>query len=102
MHGFAELMKEFEFDGAMMASEIDIPRDLTTAKDAGMALFGAGGFFGDSEKVWDPEGKNISMAVKVLRVYVAGKRTSADPVKTGDDVPGAGGEGKFEVDGLLS
>eukprot|EP00438_Fugacium_kawagutii_P017134 Skav204408 [mRNA] locus=scaffold4169:280355:284024:+ [translate_table: standard] len=40
------------------------------------------------------------MAIKVLVVHVDGKRTAVDPVKTGD--PTAGGEGKFEADGLMS
>merc|ERR1711937_709593 len=81
----------------MMASEIETHEDLLTAASHGYKLFGAGGFMGDSEKAWDAESKNISMAVKVLRVHVDGKQSPFPPVKTGDDLTG----GKFEADGLL-
>eukprot|EP00434_Breviolum_minutum_P024672 symbB.v1.2.021788.t1/scaffold1903.1/size96501/2 len=55
---------------------------------------------GSYEIAWSKDGSNISMAIKVLVVHVNGERTSVDPVKTGD--PSAGGEGKFEADGLMS
>jgi len=83
-----------------MASEIEGPADLFHAKQCGYALFGAGGFFGDSRKAWDPAAKNISMAAKVLRVYVGGVKSTFSPVKTGD--PSGSGEGKLEIDGCLS
>lgn len=96
---FAALMHSF--GGALMASEIETPADLQTAARLGYKLFGAGGFMGDSEKAWDGGGhtnrSNISMAVKVLRVYINGERSDFAPVKTGDDPTG----GKFEADGLL-
>jgi len=53
----------------MMASEIDTSKSLLEALDNGYACFGAGGFFGDSEKVWsNPDKKSNSMAVKAVRV----------------------------------
>lgn len=95
---FAKLMREHSFGGALMASEIEKADDLFTAAKEGYTLFGAGGFFGDSEHAWDPSVKNISMAVKVLRVYVDGALSEYYPAKTGDDPTGS----KFEADGLLS
>lgn len=97
---FRGLMDEYEFRGSLMASEVETPADLISARDAGYQLFGAGGFFGDSEKAWDPNATNISMAIKVLRVYEGGSRTQYDPVKIGD-TEGGSGEGKLEADGLL-
>ena len=99
LSAFKELMDEYKFTGALMASEIEVEKDLFTARDNGYALFGAGGFFGDSEKAWNPDRKNISMANKIVRVCVDGQATLRYPVKTGDG--GAGREGKFEVDGVL-
>jgi hypothetical protein len=54
---------------SMMASEIDTSKSLLEALNNGYACFGAGGFFGDSEKVWsNPDKKSNSMAVKAVRV----------------------------------
>mmetsp|Transcript_112762 Transcript_112762/g.318766 ORF Transcript_112762/g.318766 Transcript_112762/m.318766 type:complete len:582 (-) Transcript_112762:209-1954(-) len=97
---FKGLMDEFKFEGAIMASEIEVAANLIEARDSGYTLFGAGGFFGDSEKAWSKDGKNLSMAIKVLRVYTGEQRSKHEPVKTGD--PDGSGEGKFEADGLLS
>jgi len=94
---FADLMKKYQYSGLIMASEIDVPDDMNTAASLGYKLFGAGGFFGDSEHAWDKNVKNISMAVKVLRVHVGGQPSPYFPVKTGDDTTG----GKFEADGML-
>merc|ERR1712039_195389 len=89
--------------GALMASEIEVPEDLMQAAECGFKLFGAGGYMGDSEKAWDPSKANISMAVKVLRVYVGGQRSAYTPVKTGETSDkGQIKEGKFEADGTLS
>jgi len=102
---FKKLMEEFEFPGSMMASEIETADDLFEARDNGFKLFGAGGFMGDSEKAWDKSKPNISMACKVLRVYVNGTRlpTKYGPVKTGETSDeGKIKEGKFEADGTLS
>lgn len=105
LEAFKKVMDEFDYKGAMMASEIEIPEDLFTARDNSYKIFGAGGFMGDSEKAWDTTKKNISMASKVLRVYVKGRRVPSKhtPVKTGE----TSGEGlikedKFEADGTLS
>jgi len=96
-------MAEFGFTGALMASEIETPNDLFTARDCGYTLFGAGGFMGDSEKVWDTTQRNISMAVKVCRVYLGGELLERMPVKTGETSDqGQIKEGKFEADGTLS
>lgn len=102
LEAFRKLMDEFGFTGALMASEIEVPEDLATAASIGYKLFGAGGFMGDSEKAWDPSKKNLSMAVKVLRVYLDGKRCNFVPVKTGETSDeGQIKEGKFEADGVL-
>merc|ERR1712151_1177707 len=103
LDAFKRLMDEFDYKGALMASEIEVPEDLMQAKECGFKLFGAGGYMGDSEKTWDPSKANISMAVKVLRVYVGGKRSAYTPVKTGETSDkGQIKEGKFEADGTLS
>lgn len=99
---FKKLMDEFDYKGVLMASEIEVPQDLKLASDCGFKLFGAGGFMGDSEKAWDSSKANISMAVKVLRVYVGGERSIYTPVKTGEcGDEGKIKEGKFEADGTL-
>lgn len=100
LEAFASLARSFGFGGSLMASEVEVPSNLMDASALGYNTFGAGGFFGDSEKAWSKDGSNISMAIKVLVVHVDGQRTAMDPVKTGD--PTAGGEGKFEADGLMS
>merc|ERR1719195_2090966 len=57
---------------------------------------------GDSEKAWDASKDNISMAVKVLRVYLKGEKCASPPVKTGETSDsGTIKEGKFEADGTL-
>lgn len=53
----------------MMASEIENTKSIVEAIGAGYKLFGAGGFYGDSAKVWTNEKANSnSMAVKAIRV----------------------------------
>eukprot|EP00929_Paragymnodinium_shiwhaense_P058393 TRINITY_DN29233_c0_g2_i1.p1 TRINITY_DN29233_c0_g2~~TRINITY_DN29233_c0_g2_i1.p1 ORF type:complete len:592 (+),score=152.36 TRINITY_DN29233_c0_g2_i1:72-1847(+) len=94
---FKEAVDSYGFDGPIMASEIEKAGDLATASQLGYKLFGAGGFFGDSEHAWDASVKNISMAVKALRVYVNEELSSYYPVKTGDDTTGS----KFEADGTI-
>mmetsp|Transcript_85978 Transcript_85978/g.199910 ORF Transcript_85978/g.199910 Transcript_85978/m.199910 type:complete len:576 (-) Transcript_85978:65-1792(-) len=103
LEAFQKLMEECGFTGALMASEIEVPEDLVLAAKLGYKLFGAGGFMGDSEKAWDPSKNNLSMAVKVLRVYVNGEKCAFTPVKTGDTQDeGVIKEGKFEADAALS
>jgi hypothetical protein len=104
LEAFRDLMGEFGFKGALMASEIETSADLTEASRVGYKLFGAGGFMGDSEKAWDGTKTNISMAVKVLRVYVGGSGVASafPPVKTGEvSTDGTIKEDKFEIDGTL-
>jgi len=66
---FKTNMATFGYSGSMMASEIDDTSTLLEAAEMGYATFGAGGFFGDSEKVWgDKKASSNSMAVKAVRV----------------------------------
>jgi len=84
---FKKILEEYPlFKGSMMASEIDSTDALMIAGKEGYATFGAGGFMGDSEKVWKINSNlfEASMAVKVVRVCVDGKRTEVQPVKLGD------------------
>jgi hypothetical protein len=70
---FKANMAEFGYKGGMMASEIDTTATLVEAADLGYASFGAGGFFGDSEKVWGrKDAASNSMAVKAVRVVYKG------------------------------
>jgi nicotinic acid phosphoribosyltransferase len=70
---FLANISEFGFGGKTMASEIDTTKTLLEAAELGYDFFGAGGFFGDSEKVWgDPEMPSNSMAAKIVRAsYLA-------------------------------
>lgn len=80
---FVKIMKEFQYKGGMMASEIESTHDLLTASKLGYANFGAGGFFGDNEKVWgNPNASMNSMAVKAVRVSSSGR--IGYPIKIGD------------------
>ena len=83
---FKSALAMYPFKGTMMASEIDSKEDLVEAASQGYATFGAGGFMGDSEKVWNVNADKFSasMAVKAVRVYVDGRRTAVQPVKLGD------------------
>lgn len=84
---FKKILEEYPlFKGSTMASEIDSIDALVIACIEGYATFGAGGFMGDSEKVWkiNTDLFEASMAVKVVRVWVDGKRTEVQPVKLGD------------------
>ena len=70
---FIDNMNEFGYGfpaKSIMASEIDTSKTLLEAAELGYQHFGAGGFFGDSEKVWsiNPEAPSNSMAVKAVRV----------------------------------
>jgi hypothetical protein len=85
-----------------MASEIDTTDKLFEANKDGYNSFGAGGFFGDSIKVWGKSVNSNSMAVKAVKVtyrtdarvydysglpYVDGSTprvVTGYPVKTGD------------------
>lgn len=77
----------------VMASEIDNKQTLESVSQIQeYKSFGAGGFFGDSEKVHD-KSDNISMAVKVIRVYK--ENEIYYPIKLGD------GSGKVTLDTSL-
>ena len=65
---FKDVMARIGYKAGCMASEIDDTLTLLQAFFLGYNTFGAGGFFGDSNKAWDSTGTNISMAVKVVRV----------------------------------
>ena len=69
----------------MMASEIDDCDTMIQAHHLGYLLYGAGGYFGDSEKAWPTTGKKFSasMAVKAVRVFV-GSVEQPSPLKLGD------------------
>ncbi len=86
LDAFKRTLATYPFKGSMMASEIDTKEDLVEAARQGYATFGAGGFMGDSEKVWEVNADRFSasMAVKAIRVFVDGMRTAVQPVKLGD------------------
>jgi nicotinic acid phosphoribosyltransferase len=94
--GFIRLLRCHNFKGNAMASEIENLKDIKTALKIKRSdgsypytLFGAGGFFGDSVKAHDPLQKNISMAVKAVRVFETKNNKSIEesnyyPIKTGN------------------
>ena len=103
---FVEIMDKYNFRKPIMASEIDDPKSLidayNTKHDDGegayaYSLFGAGGFFGDSEAAWNKSIKNISMATKAVRVFIDNTELDIKPIKTGNSNSG----NKLEVNGLL-
>lgn len=91
---FSELMNDYGYNSlSIMASEIDTIETLDRVCEIpNYKSFGAGGFFGDSEKVFE-RGENISMAVKVVRIY--SKDEILYPIKLGD------GHGKVTLDTYL-
>jgi nicotinic acid phosphoribosyltransferase len=74
---FARTVRQYGFQGGLMASEVDDAEKLIQARDASYTTFGAGGFMGDSEKVWkvtdDGSAFTASMAVKVVDVWFVRK-----------------------------
>lgn len=111
LQDFIDNIAEFGYKGSKMASEIDTSADLLKAATLNYEQFGAGGFFGDSEKVWsvDTEAPSNSMAVKAVRVsYAAAKLatnipyiTFADGKVTGYPLKIGDPKGRFET-GLTS
>jgi hypothetical protein len=100
---FAQTVRQYGFEGGLMASEVDDAEKLILARDNGYKTFGAGGFMGDSEKVHDVTGEtafSASMAVKVVRVWWI-TETSCErcpnPCKLGDGADPA----KVTADPLL-
>ena len=66
---FKQIVGSLGFNGPTMASEIDTTSTLLMAANLQYSSFGAGGFFGDSEKVWsDKSIPSNSMAAKAIRV----------------------------------
>jgi len=113
MEDFAKILKTYkpsinkdhDFTNNIMASEIENTEDLRTAfNHPQYKSFGAGGFFGDSEKAWYTNTENISMAVKAVRVYLDQKIAFEDtkfetyPAKTGN----SNSNSKLEVNTLLN
>lgn len=107
---FARTVHQYSFKGGLMASEIDNKETLEEAYYAGYSTFGAGGFMGDSEKVWnvnsDGSAFSASMAVKVVGVWFVTKSPCGtaevsekclSPCKLGDGSDLA----KVTTDGLL-
>jgi len=68
LEDFLKLMTDWAYSGGKMASEIDNTETLLKAMWLGYATSGAGGFFGDSAKVWNPCLSSPSMAVKAVNV----------------------------------
>jgi nicotinic acid phosphoribosyltransferase len=74
LENFKKLMEEWNYKNEagvlkpMMASEIDNAETLLKATLNGYTTSGAGGFFGDSAKVWNPSLSSPSMAVKAVNV----------------------------------
>ena len=114
LEDFVKVMAKYDFWNPVMASEIDEPATLEKAwnmtyKDAlgencpekeesnfPYKTFGAGGFFGDSEKAYNKTKDSISMAVKAIRVYKDYKASRVFPVKLGD------GTGKLSINVTLN
>jgi len=83
---FKANMADAGFAGKTMASEIDTTASLLEAATEKYDYFGAGGFFGDSEKVWgNPETPSNSMAVKAVRVVYTGPTGIEHPLITYKD-----------------
>jgi hypothetical protein len=68
LENFKAIMVRFEYSKPMMASEIDNTSTLLEAAKLVYGTSGAGGFFGDSVKVWNSDIPTASMAVKAVNV----------------------------------
>jgi len=68
LEDFVTVMNEFKYVKGRMASEIDDTLTLLKAARLGYGSVGAGGFYGDSGKVWNKDLSNPSMAVKAVRI----------------------------------
>jgi nicotinic acid phosphoribosyltransferase len=68
LENFKKLMQDWGYVKGMMASEIDNTETLLKATKLGYTTSGAGGFYGDSAKVWNPTLSSPSMAVKAVNV----------------------------------
>ncbi len=111
LEGFVEFLDRYNYKVPCMASEISLSKDIKTAIDLmspldgrfPYALFGAGGYFGDSPKPHGHDEFYQSMAVKIVRCFLintaGGKTIQTHPVKLGDSEPGK--VGKVSIDGTL-
>jgi len=101
---FAQTVRQYGFEGGLMASEVDQVEKLPEARDAGYTTYGAGGLMGDSEKVCDVTGGpafSASMAVKVIRTFFITQTSwerCLNPCKLGDGTDLA----KVTADAILS
>jgi nicotinic acid phosphoribosyltransferase len=68
LENFRKLMEDWNYTKGMMASEIDNTETLLKATKLGYNTSGAGGFYGDSGKVWNSSVSSPSMAVKAVNV----------------------------------
>ena len=68
LENFKKLMENWDYKQGMMASEIDNTETLLKATILGYTTSGAGGFYGDSVKVWNSSVSSPSMAVKAVNV----------------------------------
>ena len=72
MEDFPIKVKQCNYNKGIMASEIENLNSVVDAKKNNYTTFGAGGFFGDSAKVWThPKAHSNSMAAKAIRVLTS-------------------------------
>jgi hypothetical protein len=81
LKNFMMNMEMFNYTGMKMASEIDTIETLIEALYNEFDSFGAGGFFGDSVKVWGPNISSTSMAVKAVKVVCPSNGAAIDFAK---------------------
>lgn len=81
LKNFMMNMEMFNYTGMKMASEIDTIETLIEALYNEFDSFGAGGFFGDSVKVWGPNVSSTSMAVKAVKVVCPSNGAAIDFAK---------------------
>ena len=77
MEDFPKKVTKCDYVKGIMASEIENLNSILEAKDNNYTTFGAGGFFGDSAKVWThPNAHSNSMAAKAIRVLTSDNKYS--------------------------
>ncbi len=85
---FMQNMSDAGYKFGKMASEIDDSDTLQAASNLKFASFGAGGFFGDSEKVWgNKSASSNSMAVKAVRVLYPKDSTDITGIAYMESIP---------------
>lgn len=118
--GFVEIMDAFNCKVPIMASEISTNKDIHSALVLQSSLdnrfpyatFGAGGYFGDSPKVWNDIEFYMSVAVKIVRCFILNNSNQitneTHPIKLGDIVMEKIGDivkekpGKISIDNTLT